>query len=124
MSEEKNTDQRTWIMQDVPKIFVESEDEKGRYLLETEIGKDEGYQKQQGLTIAFPDRDTRQETDRLRRRRNPDRVDGAQWNGHGAQFSGGRRLCGHLVCPPSPSRRDGSVPWTGRLTYDGSEGTT
>lgn len=48
----KETDNRTWMMQDVPKIFVESEDEKGRYLLETEIGKEEGYQKQQGLTIG------------------------------------------------------------------------
>lgn len=71
MSEEKNTDQRIWMMQDVPKIFVESEDEKGRYLLETEIGKDEGYQKQQGLIITSPDRDTRQETDPLRPAQKP-----------------------------------------------------
>ena len=30
------------------KIFVESEDEPERLLLETKIGKDDGYQKQQG----------------------------------------------------------------------------
>jgi protein phosphatase-4 regulatory subunit 3 len=31
---------------------VESEDEKGRCLLNTTIGKDEGYQKQQGAMIS------------------------------------------------------------------------
>ncbi|OKL57790.1 hypothetical protein UA08_07025 [Talaromyces atroroseus] len=36
------------IVEDIPKIFVESEDEKGRCLLNTSIGKDDGYQKQQG----------------------------------------------------------------------------
>jgi protein phosphatase-4 regulatory subunit 3 len=35
----------------MPRIYVESEDEKGRCLLNTTIGKEEGYQKQQGATI-------------------------------------------------------------------------
>ena len=35
-------------MQDESKIFVESEDQPDRILLETQIRKDDGYQKQQG----------------------------------------------------------------------------
>lgn len=35
--------------QDEPRIFVESEDQPDRMLLETKISKDDGYQKQQGL---------------------------------------------------------------------------
>lgn len=35
-------------LQDEPRIFVESEDEPQRMLLETRISKDDGYQKQQG----------------------------------------------------------------------------
>lgn len=35
----------------MPRIYVESEDEKGRCLLNTTIGKEEGYQKQQGAPI-------------------------------------------------------------------------
>jgi protein phosphatase-4 regulatory subunit 3 len=34
--------------QEEPRIFVESEDEPQRMLLETKISKDDGYQKQQG----------------------------------------------------------------------------
>ena len=34
--------------QDESRIYVESEDEPERLLLETKIGKDDGYQKQQG----------------------------------------------------------------------------
>ncbi|KAH8702408.1 putative DUF625 domain protein [Talaromyces proteolyticus] len=41
------------IVEDVPTIFVESEDEKGRCLLNTSIGKDEGYQKQQETLIVW-----------------------------------------------------------------------
>ena len=35
--------------QDESRIFVESEDQPERMLLETRIGKDDGYQKQQGI---------------------------------------------------------------------------
>ena len=38
--------------QDEPRIFVESEDQPDRMLLETKISKDDGYQKQQGLIIG------------------------------------------------------------------------
>ena len=34
--------------QDEPRIYVESEEQPDRLLLETKIGKDDGYQKQQG----------------------------------------------------------------------------
>jgi len=36
--------------QDEPRIYVESEDQPERMLLETKIVKDDGYQKQQGQT--------------------------------------------------------------------------
>lgn len=36
------------ILQEEPRIYVESEDEPHRMLLETKISKDDGYQKQQG----------------------------------------------------------------------------
>lgn len=35
-------------LQEEPRIFVESEDQPNRVLLETKITKDDGYQKQQG----------------------------------------------------------------------------
>jgi hypothetical protein len=38
-------------LQDEPKIFVESEDQPERMLLETKISKDDGHQKQQGTSI-------------------------------------------------------------------------
>ena len=40
-----------WLIegQDEPRILVQSEDEPDRLLLETRIGKDDGYQKQQGM---------------------------------------------------------------------------
>ncbi|EED12904.1 DUF625 domain protein, putative [Talaromyces stipitatus ATCC 10500] len=41
------------IVEDMPRIFVESEDEKGRCLLNTTIGKEEGYQKQQDTLIVW-----------------------------------------------------------------------
>ncbi|QKX61074.1 uncharacterized protein TRUGW13939_08220 [Talaromyces rugulosus] len=41
------------VVEDVPRIYVESEDEKGRCLLDTSIGKDEGYQKQQETLIVW-----------------------------------------------------------------------
>ncbi|KAJ5148644.1 hypothetical protein N7448_000222 [Penicillium atrosanguineum] len=37
------------IMGEEPRIFVESEDQPQRVLLETKITKDDGYQKQQGF---------------------------------------------------------------------------
>lgn len=36
-------------VQDESRIYVESEDQPERMLLETRIGKDDGYQKQQGI---------------------------------------------------------------------------
>jgi hypothetical protein len=36
------------FQQDEPRIYVESEDQPERMLLETKIVKDDGYQKQQG----------------------------------------------------------------------------
>jgi len=41
------------ILQDEPRIFVESEDEPGRVLLETKINRDDGYQKQQGVCLII-----------------------------------------------------------------------
>ncbi|KUL86288.1 hypothetical protein ZTR_08578 [Talaromyces verruculosus] len=41
------------IVEDMPRIYVESEDEKGRCLLNTTIGKEEGYQKQQDTLIVW-----------------------------------------------------------------------
>ncbi|KAL1974535.1 hypothetical protein VTN31DRAFT_4739 [Thermomyces dupontii] len=41
------------VVGDVPKIFVESEDEAGRILLDTVIRKDESYQKQQETLIVW-----------------------------------------------------------------------
>jgi hypothetical protein len=38
------------FQQDEPRIYVESEDQPERMLLETKIVKDDGYQKQQGQT--------------------------------------------------------------------------
>lgn len=43
------------ILQDEPRIFVESEDEPGRVLLETKINRDDGYQKQQGVCFVVLD---------------------------------------------------------------------
>lgn len=37
------------VVQDEPRIYVESEEQPDRLLLETKIGKDDGYQKQQGM---------------------------------------------------------------------------
>ena len=39
--------------QDEPKIYVESEDQPERMLLETKIAKDDGYQKQQDTLIVW-----------------------------------------------------------------------
>lgn len=39
--------------QDEPRIFVESEDQPERMLLETKIQKDDGYQKQQDTLIVW-----------------------------------------------------------------------
>jgi protein phosphatase 4 regulatory subunit 3 len=39
--------------QDEPRIFVESEDQPDRMLLETKIQKDDGYQKQQDTLIVW-----------------------------------------------------------------------
>lgn len=39
-------------LQDEPRIFVESEDEPDRVLLETKITKEDGYQKQQGSVLV------------------------------------------------------------------------
>ncbi|KAE8148582.1 protein putative to be [Aspergillus avenaceus] len=41
------------ILDDEPRIFVESEDEPERVLLETKISKDDGYQKQQETLIVW-----------------------------------------------------------------------
>ncbi|KAA8641825.1 SMEK family protein [Aspergillus tanneri] len=41
------------ILDDEPRIFVESEDEPDRVLLETKISKDDGYQKQQETLIVW-----------------------------------------------------------------------
>ncbi|KAK5421691.1 Platinum sensitivity protein [Exophiala xenobiotica] len=38
------------VINDEPRIYVESEDQPDRMLLETKIVKDDGYQKQQGWT--------------------------------------------------------------------------
>jgi protein phosphatase 4 regulatory subunit 3 len=43
----------TMFLQDEPKIFVESEEEPERMLLETRIAKDDGYQKQQDTLIVW-----------------------------------------------------------------------
>ena len=48
----------SWIradpaLQDEPKIYVESEDQPDRMLLETKIAKDDGYQKQQDTLIVW-----------------------------------------------------------------------
>lgn len=46
-----------WLMtlvQEESKIFVESEDQPERLLLDTKIVKDDGYQKQQGEFIRGP----------------------------------------------------------------------
>ena len=37
--------------QDESKVYVESEDQPERLLLETKITKDDGYQKQQGMDL-------------------------------------------------------------------------
>ena len=37
--------------QDESKVYVESEDQPERLLLETKITKDDGYQKQQGMEL-------------------------------------------------------------------------
>lgn len=42
------TDGADESVQDESRIYVESEDQPERMLLETRIGKDDGYQKQQG----------------------------------------------------------------------------
>lgn len=50
------TDHLRSLPQDEHRIFVESEDEPNRVLLETKITKDDGYQKQQGsvfLSFAY-----------------------------------------------------------------------
>lgn len=41
------------MFQDEPKIYVESEDNPDRMLLETKIAKDDGYQKQQDTLIVW-----------------------------------------------------------------------
>lgn len=42
------------LSQDEPRLYVESEDEPGRVLLETRIIRDDGYQKQQGPVPSRP----------------------------------------------------------------------
>ena len=44
------------VPQDESKVYVESEDQPERLLLETKITKDDGYQKQQGM--GFPQGDS------------------------------------------------------------------
>jgi protein phosphatase 4 regulatory subunit 3 len=43
----------TDAFQDEPRVFVESEDQPERMLLETKIQKDDGYQKQQDTLIVW-----------------------------------------------------------------------
>lgn len=43
------------MLQDEPRIYVESEDEPEKMLLEAKIVKDDGYQKQQDTLIVWTD---------------------------------------------------------------------
>ena len=81
------------MLQDEPRIYVESEDEPHRMLLETKISKDDGYQKQQGewLELILWKRRPNGEN------RHPHRVDRIKWDGHGAQLSRGGWLRSHMV---------------------------
>ncbi|KAJ5089144.1 hypothetical protein N7532_007828 [Penicillium argentinense] len=44
------------VLNEIPRIFVESEDEPNRVLLETRISKEDGYQKQQDTLIVWTER--------------------------------------------------------------------
>lgn len=83
--------------QEEPRIFVESEDQPNRVLLETKITKDDGYQKQQGLCPASDFWSNKRLLMTVLRDRNLDRLDRTEWHGYGAEFPGGRRLRGDLV---------------------------
>ena len=68
-------------VQDESRIYVESEDQPERMLLETKIGKDDGYQKQQGII-----RGVAGNWIGLMWCRYADRVDRNEWDRHGFEL--------------------------------------
>ena len=81
------------LCQDEPRIYVESEDQPERMLLETRIVKDDGYQKQQGHNEAL-------DVGWLscsRSCRYAHCLDRDQWHRHGPQLSRGGRVRGYMV---------------------------
>jgi hypothetical protein len=80
--------------QDEPRIYVESEDQPERMLLETKIVKDDGYQKQQGQT---PDTRVISDNHLTSVCRHLNSMDGDKWHRHGIELPRSRWLRGHLV---------------------------
>jgi protein phosphatase-4 regulatory subunit 3 len=82
------------FQQDEPRIYVESEDQPERMLLETKIVKDDGYQKQQGQT---PDTRVLSDNQFDICCRHVNSMDGDKWHRHGIELPRSRWLRGHLV---------------------------
>ncbi len=83
------------IEQDEPRIYVESEDQPERTLLETKINKDDAFQKQQGGHNIYSS--VIAATDTIKNR-DAHRVDRAtSRHRHGPQLPGGRGVRGDLV---------------------------
>ena len=72
--------------QEESRIYVESEDEPDRLLLETKIGKDDGYQKQQGTA---PQQHLSVRSGLSHFLRYPHSLDRVWRNRYGPEFSGG-----------------------------------
>ncbi|CAI7613408.1 unnamed protein product [Penicillium pancosmium] len=90
------------VLDEIPRIFVESEDEPNRVLLETKILKDDGYQKQQGFCPTASAQLVSPTmkyvlTDLYHAIRDLDCLDGAERYGYGAEFPRGRRMRGDLL---------------------------
>ncbi|KAJ5388602.1 hypothetical protein N7509_011143 [Penicillium cosmopolitanum] len=90
------------VLDEIPRIFVESEDEPNRVLLETKILKDDGYQKQQGFCPTASAQLVSPTmkyvlTDLYHAIRDLDCMDGAERHGYGAELPRGRRMRGDLV---------------------------
>jgi hypothetical protein len=93
----------TWLPQnDEARIFVQSEDDAQRMLLETRISRDDGYQRQQGTLPSPTNPDRHKLTQAMRR--HTDSMDRTKRHRHGLEFSRGRGLRSDLVSHSSPTQ--------------------
>jgi len=91
----------TWPLQnDEARIFVQSEDDNQRMLLETRISRDDGYQRQQG-TLTQPTKPFRHQLMQALRR-HIDSMDRTKRHRYGLELPRGRRMRPDMVSELAP----------------------